>query len=132
MATERSTTQLAAPSHEDFKRARDLLRERADALILDLGNRYLASKAAELTTVLDAMDQRYRGRPMTLANMRENGVRSLSVACELCHHEPVLNVDAFGNAIPIPAFGPRMVCTSAASSAHSPGQTGWTAAGERV
>jgi hypothetical protein len=26
---------------------------------------------------------RYRGPPMTLANMRENGVRSLSVTCEL-------------------------------------------------
>jgi hypothetical protein len=29
---------------------------------------------------------------MTLANMRENGVRSLSVTCELCHHEAVMNV----------------------------------------
>jgi hypothetical protein len=31
---------------------------------------------------------------MTLANMRENGVRSLSVACHLCHHQTVMNVDA--------------------------------------
>jgi hypothetical protein len=54
---------------------------------------------------------RYRGPPMTLANMRENGVRSLSVTCELCHHEAAMNVDAFGDAIPVPAFGPRMVCT---------------------
>jgi hypothetical protein len=44
------------PSQEDCKRARDLLRKRADALILDLAKRYLTSKAAELTTVLDAMD----------------------------------------------------------------------------
>jgi len=44
------------PSQEDFKRARDLLRQRAAALILDLAKRYVASKAAELTTVLDAMD----------------------------------------------------------------------------
>jgi hypothetical protein len=28
---------------------------------------------------------RYHGPPMTLANMRENGVRSLAVTCELCH-----------------------------------------------
>jgi hypothetical protein len=49
---------------------------------------------------------------MTLANMRENGVRSLSVMCELCHHEAVMNVDAFDDAVPVPAFGPRMVCTS--------------------
>jgi hypothetical protein len=38
---------------------------------------------------------------MTLANMRDNGVRSLSVTCEVCH-----------DATPVPAFGPRMVCTS--------------------
>jgi cold shock protein len=47
---------LASPSQSDFKRARDLLRQSADALILDLAKRYVASKAAELTTVLDAMD----------------------------------------------------------------------------
>jgi hypothetical protein len=49
---------------------------------------------------------------MTLANMRDNGVRSLSVTCELYHHEALMNVDAFGDAIPVLAFGPRMVCTS--------------------
>ena len=49
---------------------------------------------------------------MTLANMRENGVRSLCATCELCHHDALVNVDAFGDAIPIPAFGPRMVCTA--------------------
>jgi hypothetical protein len=54
---------------------------------------------------------RYRGPPMTPANMRENGVRSLSVTCELCHHEAVINVDAFDDTVPVPAFGPRMVCT---------------------
>jgi hypothetical protein len=54
---------------------------------------------------------RYRGPPMTLANMRENGVRSLSVTCELCHHEAVMKVDAFDDTVPVPAFGPRMVCT---------------------
>jgi hypothetical protein len=30
---------------------------------------------------------------MTLANMRHNGVRSLAVRCEVCHHEATLNVD---------------------------------------
>jgi hypothetical protein len=44
------------PSEDDFNRARDLLRRRADALILDLAQRYSASTAAELTTVLDALD----------------------------------------------------------------------------
>jgi hypothetical protein len=54
---------------------------------------------------------RYRGPAMTLGNMRENGVRSLSVTCELCHHEALMNVDAFDDAVPVPAFGPRMVCS---------------------
>jgi hypothetical protein len=44
------------PSEEDFNRARDLLRRRADALIFDLAKRYSASTASELTTVLDALD----------------------------------------------------------------------------
>jgi hypothetical protein len=42
------------------------------------------------------MYERYRGPPMTLADMRENGVRSLSVSCEVIHHAAVMNVDAFG------------------------------------
>ena len=46
----------ASPSQEDFRRSRDLLRQRAAALVLDLAKRYVASKAAELTAVLDAMD----------------------------------------------------------------------------
>jgi hypothetical protein len=53
----------------------------------------------------------YRGPPMTLANMRTNGVRSLSVTCELCHHESVMNADAFEASTPVPAFRSRMVCT---------------------
>ncbi len=54
---------------------------------------------------------RYRGPPMTLANMREHGVRSLSVSCEVCHHDAVINVDRFGDAVPVPSFRSRMVCT---------------------
>jgi hypothetical protein len=37
---------------------------------------------------------RYRGPPMTLGNMRENGMRSLAVYCWACHHQAVLAVDA--------------------------------------
>jgi cold shock protein len=48
--------ELASPSPGDFKRVRDLLRQRSAALVLDLSKRYVASKAAELTTVLDAID----------------------------------------------------------------------------
>ena len=46
----------ASASPEHYRHAHALLRQRANALILDLAKRYLTSKAAELTTVLDAMD----------------------------------------------------------------------------
>ena len=49
---------------------------------------------------------------MTLGNMRELGVRSLAVTCELCHHEAVLRADRWGDAVPVRAFRPRMVCTA--------------------
>jgi hypothetical protein len=48
--------EVASLSQGDFKRVREFLRRRSAALILDLAKRYVASKAAELTTVLDAMD----------------------------------------------------------------------------
>ena len=35
-----------------------------------------------------------------------------SVVCDLCHHEAVLNVDAWPEDVPVPWFAPRMVCTS--------------------
>ena len=51
--------------------------------------------------------------PMTLGNMRANGVHTLGVRCMAfaCHHETTLQVNAYGDDIPVPAFGSRMVCT---------------------
>jgi hypothetical protein len=55
--------------------------------------------------------ERYSGPPMTLGNMRHNGVRSLMVSCPACHRETVLDVEANPDDVPLPAFGPHMVCT---------------------
>jgi hypothetical protein len=48
----------------------------------------------------------YPIEPMTLQNMRENGVRSLAAQCEI-----VMNVDHLPGDLTVPSFGPRMVCT---------------------
>jgi hypothetical protein len=48
---------------------------------------------------------------MTLGNMRTNGVRSLDVCCLLCHHRAILSADPWPDHVPVPSFGPRMVCT---------------------
>jgi hypothetical protein len=50
-------------------------------------------------------------QPMTLGNMRTNGVRSLAVGCHLCHHEAVISGAPWPDDVPAPMFGPRMVCT---------------------
>jgi hypothetical protein len=47
---------------------------------------------------------RYTGPSMDLANMRSLGVRSVAVTCDLCHHAAVMNVDRFGDTVPVPAF----------------------------
>jgi hypothetical protein len=52
----RNILPASSPSQEDFEQARELLGRRADALIMDLAKRYQGGKAAELTTVLDAID----------------------------------------------------------------------------
>jgi hypothetical protein len=48
---------------------------------------------------------------MTLGNMRANGVHSLAVSCHLCHHEAIINAAPWPDDVPVPTFGPRMVCT---------------------
>jgi hypothetical protein len=59
------------------------------------------------------MDLRWRGDDtnQTLGNMRKFGVRSLDVSCWLCHHQAVLSADRWPDHVPVPTFGPRMVCT---------------------
>jgi hypothetical protein len=49
--------------------------------------------------------------PMDLANMRENGVRSLDVQCWQCRHQVIVNVDHLPGDLTVKSFEPRMVCT---------------------
>src|SRR5262245_55011043 len=48
-----------------------------------------------------------------ISNMRANGVRTLSVRCGAlwCNHDSILDVSDYRDDVPVPAFGPRMVCT---------------------
>jgi len=50
--------------------------------------------------------------PMTLGNMRANGVYSLAAYCERCHHQTLLDVNDFADDVLVPSFGSRMVCTA--------------------
>jgi hypothetical protein len=65
--------------------------------------------------ILPSMSTRPRsqaGPPMTLGNMRANGVRSLDVSCWQCHHHrATLSAEPWPDEVPIPAFRLRMVCT---------------------
>ena len=56
---------------------------------------------------------------MTLGNMRANGVRSLTVYCSACPRVVVFNVDAYPEAAPVPAFGPRTLDRIAVSDMTS-------------
>jgi hypothetical protein len=54
---------------------------------------------------------KYDIEPMDLANMRQNGVRSLDIQCYQCLHQVILSVDHLSGDLTVPSFGPRMVCT---------------------
>jgi len=48
--------------------------------------------------------------PMTLGNMRENGVLTLAAWClgRGCDHYRVLDVSGYANDVTVPSFGPRL------------------------
>ena len=50
------------------------------------------------------------GPPMTLANMRANGVRAVIATCEACGHKADVHVDALPEIIPVPEAGRRLRC----------------------
>jgi len=51
------------------------------------------------------------GPPMTLANMRENGVRAVIATCEACRREADVNVDALSETVTVPRAGQRLRCS---------------------
>ena len=58
--------------------------------------------------------------PMTLANMRQNGVHAVIARCEACGHVADVNVDALAGTITVPEVGRRLRRqTSAAGSVPS-------------
>jgi len=61
---------------------------------------------------------------MTLRNMRQKGVRTLSVRCLRCCREVVFDVGGYSDEVTVPSFGPRMVCRCAARSTRTPDRIG--------
>jgi hypothetical protein len=57
------------------------------------------------------LPSKYKIEPMDLANIRQNGVRSLEAACFGCRHEVIVNVDKYPGDLLVKGFGPRMGCT---------------------
>ena len=49
--------------------------------------------------------------PMTLANMREHGVRSVVATCEKCQHEALVNVDDWPEETPVPDVRLKLRCS---------------------
>jgi predicted DNA-binding ribbon-helix-helix protein len=53
------------------------------------------------------------GPPITLASLRQLGVRGLLLVCfdPKCRHEATFGVNDFADEIELPSFAPRMVCS---------------------
>ena len=51
------------------------------------------------------------GPPMTLANMRMNGVRAVIATCEACGHKANVNVDALPERVTVPEAGRGLRCS---------------------
>jgi hypothetical protein len=65
--------------------------------------------------ILTAMGTRPRsqaGPPMTLGNMRANGVRSLDVSCWQCHQRTIMSADPWPDHVPVPLRHHRCRCTA--------------------
>jgi len=56
---------------------------------------------------------KYSSEPMTLANMRQNGVRRLLVYCNglRCWHSATVDADFLAGDVVLKSLEPRMVCS---------------------
>jgi DNA-directed RNA polymerase subunit RPC12/RpoP len=50
--------------------------------------------------------------PISLANMRANGVRSVTASCANCGRSADVNVDALPETLTVPEAGKRLRCSS--------------------
>ena len=53
--------------------------------------------------------------PMDLANMRQNGVRSVTAECKACKREAAVNCDALPADLPVPDVALRLRCSACGS-----------------
>jgi DNA-directed RNA polymerase subunit RPC12/RpoP len=51
------------------------------------------------------------GPPMSLANMRANGVRAVTATCQACGREADVNVDALPENVHVPQVARRLRCS---------------------
>ena len=51
------------------------------------------------------------GPPMTLSNMRQNGVRAVAATCEACNHQADVSVDAMPENVHVPQIARRLRCS---------------------
>ena len=49
---------------------------------------------------------------MSLANMRQNGVRAVTATCEACKHAADVNVDTLPETVTVPKVGQRLRCSA--------------------
>ena len=61
---------------------------------------------------------------MTLANMRENGVRAVMATCEACRREADVNVDALPETVTVPRGRATLPQDCLLGSRHGRGQVG--------
>jgi hypothetical protein len=59
------------------------------------------------------------GPPMSLANMRQNGVRAVVATCESCNRSADVNVDAMPETVYVPHVGRRLRCSQCNGKAIS-------------